>query len=145
MKVILALILAIMFVPMTAEAQTQSSQRSMNKAMLDELNEIRVENDAEPLRFNPELNKCAKVRAEEISEYFSHTRPDGSWFDTVSFETHGENVLSTRLRHTPEEIFGMWLESQAHTELMLDKSYATVGIAKYTDGDIDYWVLEFGY
>lgn len=42
------------------------------------LNQERTKGGLEPLKGNDTLNEVAKLRAKEITEKFSHTRPDGS-------------------------------------------------------------------
>lgn len=56
--------------------------------IFDKINEIRIENNLNPLITNQELKDAANIRANEIIISFSHTRPDGSDWYTVD-----ENIV----------------------------------------------------
>jgi len=46
--------------------------------MLDLANEERIEHGLEPVKLDESMMKLAMIRAEETSELYSHTRPDGT-------------------------------------------------------------------
>lgn len=55
----------------------------LNFEMLKLINEERVALDVTPLVYSPELQQGANIRAKELAEDFSYTRPDGSNFTTI--------------------------------------------------------------
>ncbi len=64
---------------------------SIEKAIFDKVNAIRIENNLNPLDENTELKNAANVRATEITLNFSHTRPDGSdWYTVDENIVYGE-------------------------------------------------------
>lgn len=109
--------------------------------------------------YDENLEKIAKIRAEEISRSFSHTRPDGTDYYTCTatdangavVETWGENIAyGTNM--SANEAYVTWREDayqyagQGHRRNMLSEKFTTIGIAGYVadDGNV-YWVQEFGY
>lgn len=105
--------------------------------------------DLSPLTYDYQLEKDAMQRAAEIALYYSHTRPDGTGWDTVGSLTYGENIAAG-YPITYINVFGMWQESsadyehQGHRRNMLGRNYATVGIGHVTAGGCEFWVQEFG-
>ena len=111
-------------------------------------NEQRAERGLKPLRAAFELSEEAAIRAREVSEVYSHTRPDGSSFSTVfedgSYETVGENLQAGA--STPEEAIRQWMNSPSHRENILSAEYEELGVgyiyapeSKYKH----YWVQLF--
>lgn len=86
----------------------------------------------------------AQIRAEEISELFSHQRPDGT-FGVYSHYHFGENIAKGQ--ETPQEVVDDWMSSNTHRSAIMDtvsNSNNTIGIGVYQDdGGTLYWVLEF--
>ena len=86
----------------------------------------------------------AQIRAEEISELFSHKRPDGT-FGVYSHYHFGENIAKGQ--ETPQEVVDDWMSSNTHRSAIMDtvsNSNNTIGIGVYQDdGGTLYWVLEF--
>lgn len=107
------------------------------------MNEHRAANGSEPLVFNDTLWKLATMRSVEISESFSHTRPDGTSCYTaakefdITYSTAGENI-ATSFSLSQESAFEQWKESEGHNENMLDSSYDEVGIGFYYSDTSDY-------
>ena len=54
------------------------------ETVLTFVNEERVSNGLEPLSIDSDLQRAAQVRANEASVSYSHQRPDGSEYYTVS-------------------------------------------------------------
>ncbi|MCR4667479.1 MAG: CAP domain-containing protein [Desulfovibrio sp.] len=115
------------------------------------LNDIREQQGLAPLRFNAgsALQKAALTRAREISESFSHTRPDGSDCSSVlaefglSFRSTGENIACGK-DIGPERVTKMWRTSSGHYRNMVEPTYKEVGLAAYRGkGGRVYWVQIF--
>ena len=82
------------------------------------INDYREMNGLKPLKWSPALEKCAEVRAREASNYWSHTRPNGKEWYTVSPDImHGENLANGYT--SAEDIVNAWIDSPAHNELLL--------------------------
>ena len=114
------------------------------------LNQVRAEYDLAPVVWNEDsdLQMAARVRAQEISEKFSHDRPDGSSCFTairqagVRYRTCGENIaMGTYL--DAERATELWVDSPAHFENMVDENFKQVGLACYQVGENIYWVQLF--
>jgi len=109
----------------------------------------RINNNLHPLEYDRNLEKAANIRAYEISEKFSHTRPDGSPFETAFSEANvegsnrGENLARTQ--QTPTEVVKEWYESESHRKTMLNPVYLYMGVGIYIDNNgIFHWVQTFG-
>lgn len=144
------------------------------QAMLSLVNDFRTGSDAwywnedDKTKSTPTLAKyqydfnleaIAKIRAKELAQSFSHTRPDGTLCFTCTVKdadgnevsTWGENI-AMGTNYTYENAFNLWCETdykyagQGHRRNMLSSDYACIGIAgfKANDGNV-YWVQEFGY
>lgn len=75
--------------------------------MLEIINKVRKEAGLYELKYSKELEKAAKIRAKEISVSLSHTRPDGSLWNTVNPNVSGENLI--QLNASPEEVIKIQL------------------------------------
>lgn len=100
------------------------------------------------LSADPALTEMAMLRAKELEESYSHTRPSGENCKTVfgEFETDlrfwGENAAKGN--RTPEAVVEAWMGSQGHRENLLreDAGYLGVGVWQDEDGVL-YWVQLF--
>lgn len=126
------------------------SAYDMNSEAVDLLNQLRQEHGLRALSWDPnsDLQKAAQLRAREIEEYFSHTRPDGSSCFTVfqqfglRYSYCGENIAyGTNL--SPAEVIDMWTNSSGHYKNMINPDYREVGLACHVSGDLVYWVQLF--
>lgn len=108
------------------------------------VNESRKQNGLVPLVWDDQLVAPAKIRATEASQYWSHVRPDGRAWNTVSRLVQGENL--GRRFESPEEIMGAWMNSPGHRENILREDFRRIAVATYrsVDGTI-YWCQSFGY
>ena len=107
------------------------------------VNEARETEGLEPLVAHSTAMEFAQIRAEEISESFSHKRPDG----TVGEYSHYQFMENIAMRQSsPEEVVDAWLNSSGHrAAIMADYSdqgnYMGVGV--YEKNGVFHWVLEF--
>ncbi|PKM69549.1 MAG: hypothetical protein CVU94_03365 [Firmicutes bacterium HGW-Firmicutes-19] len=111
-------------------------------------NKERVNAGLPALTYSDTLQKGAMIRAEEIIQSFSHTRPDGSKFYTVfngayPYRMIGEN-LAAGFTSASSVVEG-WMNSEGHRANILKDGYTQIGIGvkKDKDGRI-YWVQIFG-
>ncbi len=101
----------------------------------------------EPLAVYPLLCEAATLRSNEISELFSHDRPNGTSCYTVlseysiDFVAFGENIAYGY--QTPEAVVQGWMNSEGHKANILDDSYQYIGIGYYKAGNVAYWTQLF--
>ena len=94
------------------------------------------------LRVDSELTRAACVRAAEIGEKFSHTRPDGSRWSTVSDSAYGENIAMGQ--RTAEKVMAAWMTSEGHRANILRAHYTKIGVCALEVNGVMYWVQLFG-
>ena len=108
-------------------------------------------NQLKSLEKNAKLEETAKIRAKEIVQSFSHTRPDGS--DTYTAYPSGLRAAGENIAFgysTAKAVTEAWEETdknyngQGHRRNMLDPDFKQVGIAGYMYRGRMYWVQSFG-
>ncbi len=114
------------------------------------VNEERAKAGLPALTMNADITTAANVRAKEIRQQFSHTRPDGSSFSTalkeqgVSFRGSGENIAWGQ--KTPEQVMNGWMNSDGHRANILNKNFKNIGVGYYQDENgVNHWVQLFTY
>ncbi|MCR5670054.1 MAG: CAP domain-containing protein [Butyrivibrio sp.] len=136
---IAATLLGILARPVEVKAASEDDVLSL-------MNAARQEAGLSAYTLDSELSKAAQTRAEECSTRFSHTRPNGKAWSTVSASTNGENlahaVNSTQSK--PENVVTAWLLSPTHKANVLRNTFSSVGIAYFKGDDGQtYIVCEF--
>lgn len=107
-------------------------------------NYYRSQYGAGSLTLDSTLCDAAATRAREIASNFSHTRPDGSQWYTVSSLAHGENIIMGTGMDADRAMTD-WMNSQGHRDNILDGSYGSLGVGCCQSGREIYWVQLFGY
>lgn len=114
------------------------------------VNEERAKAGLPALEMSTEITAAANVRAKEIKQSFSHTRPDGSSFSTalkeqgVSYRGSGENIAWGQ--KSPEQVMKGWMNSEGHRANILNKNFKNIGVGYYQDANgVNYWVQLFTY
>ena len=119
-----------------------ASRPGLAGQVIAQVNQERAKQGLNPLREDGELNRAAAVRAREIVAKFSHTRPDGSSWSTVSASAFGENIA--RGQKTADKVMAAWLTSSGHRANILRPSFGSIGVCAYISGGVTYWVQLFG-
>ena len=90
------------------------------------------------LQHHSELSKAAMLRAKEITSLFSHTRPNGEFYDTVSGEFNVACLINENIggATTPEAIVEAWMKSDGHRWALLNSSATHLGVGVYKEGDM---------
>ncbi|MBO4651498.1 MAG: CAP domain-containing protein [Clostridiales bacterium] len=131
----------------TKPAAMGDTSGSYNDGMASEVltlvNNERAANGLAPLSWSNSLAKAAKTRATEIVVTWSHSRPDGSEWYTVSDVTYGENLAKGQ--SSASSAMTAWMNSADHRNNILMADYKTLGVACYACNGKYYWVQEFGY
>ena len=112
------------------------------KKALKLVNQERKKVGLSSLKWSSELEDSAKIRASEASISWSHTRPDGSQWYTVSSATYGENLAKNY--ETAQDAIKAWMASESHKDNILDPDYKTLGIALVKINGVYYWAQEYG-
>ena len=119
-----------------------ANQSSLAAQVVEQVNAERAKYGLSSLRVDAELTRAANVRAQEIVESFSHTRPDGSQWSTVSNSAYGENIAKGQ--KTVDRVMASWMSSEGHRANILRESYGSIGVSAYVVNGITYWVQLFG-
>lgn len=107
-------------------------------------NKEREKAGLEPLVEDSTAMEYAQIRAEELSELFSHERPNGDQTGTYSHYTFGENI--GKGQDSPQEIVNGWMNSSVHRATILSdySDYGNgFGVGVYEKNGTLYWVQEF--
>ncbi len=128
---------------------TVRAQSSFARRVLNLVNKERAKEGLSGLKLDTSLCRVAKLRAEEITENFDHTRPDGSSCFTIlkenniSYHAAGENIAAGQ--RTPEQVVKSWMDSPGHRENIMSKDFHKLGVG-YMKADDEYgyyWVQLF--
>ena len=118
--------------------------------ILNLVNEERAKAGLSALTLDMNITAAATVRAKEIKQSFSHTRPNGSSFSTalteqgVTYRGSGENIAWGQ--KSPEQVMNGWMNSDGHRANILNKNYKNLGVGYYQDENgVNYWVQLFTY
>ncbi|MBQ3296146.1 CAP domain-containing protein [Candidatus Saccharibacteria bacterium] len=113
--------------------------------VLSLVNQERVRNGLEKLVWGDACASAAEVRAEEIVELYSHTRPDGSSWDTACVEpsgfstyVEGENLVVGNSAVSPETVVAAWMNSEKHRENILNPDFTKLAVGFYFDPGTKY-------
>lgn len=137
----------------TAPTQpTQPSDSSeFNEAYADEVirlvNIEREKYGLPTLAKNADATQAAEIRSKEITQLFSHTRPDGTSFFSIanelgfSYKSIGENIAYGY--SSPEAVVKGWMNSKGHRENILSSSFNGIGVGCYESNGVLYWAQIF--
>lgn len=113
------------------------------QAVVDLVNEARAAEGLDPLTLDEDLTAFAMVRAAELEDSFSHTRPDGrkcfSILDDGNYPywQAGENIASGY--RSPESVTNGWLNSPGHRANIMNENFHRIGVGVAGSG----WVQLF--
>lgn len=129
----------------SASAYSQQAQE-----ILTLVNNERRARGLKELQLDKTLTQAANIRAKEIVELFSHTRPDGSDCFTVVQQLNypylalGENIAAGYT--SSSSVMDAWMNSKGHRENILTSYYGKIGVGYYVDMSKPYryyWVQIF--
>lgn len=99
------------------------------------------------LTLNSSLVEAASIRAKELSDSFSHTRPNGSSCFTVlselgiSYGTAGENIAA--VYSSSQSVMEGWRSSSGHYQNIISSKFKKIGIGVNIINNQYYWVQIF--
>lgn len=126
---------------------TSTGTSSAAQAVLAEVNAARAQNGLSALTLDASMNRAAAVRAAELAQRFSHTRPNGSRGLTalnetgVHYRTAGENIAAGQ--QTAQAVVSAWMNSSGHRVNILSASFGRMGVGRAMIGGSTYWVQLF--
>lgn len=123
-----------------------SDYEKMANELIDIMNAYRKQAGAKALKADKTLTAAAKIRAQEITKIYSHTRPDGTLPDTLApGKLFGENIARGSVLPTAQSAAKGFMASPEHKKIATNKDYTATGAAcVYLDGRF-YWVQLFGF
>ena len=110
----------------------------------------RAKEGVAPLERRNDLEKVSAIRAVEISEYWSHTRPNGESILSlikeygIKYKVIGENIASGQ--ETPKDVVAAWMNSPGHRKNIMNPDFTGIGVGYYFDPTLEYehfWVQNF--
>ena len=133
--------------PLVTEPTKESIPDGINDEYAQEIfkytNEERENAGLEPLEWNDNLTEAAQIRAEEITEKYSHERPNGKWaMEEWYFDGfHAENIV---IAVSPKDAVNRWMIStQGHRETLLDEDFHSMAVGCYVKENLLYCVQLF--
>ena len=99
------------------------------------------------LTLDSSLVEAANIRAKELSDSFSHTRPNGSSCFTVlselgiSYGTAGENIAAGY--SSSQSVMEGWRSSSGHYQNIISSKFKKIGIGVNIVNNQYYWVQIF--
>lgn len=113
--------------------------------VLSLVNQERARNGLEMLTWGDTCADAAETRAEEIVQVYSHTRPDGTSWNTACMEPYsnqvfveGENLVAGNSAVSPETAVNAWMNSEKHRENILSPNYTKLAVGFYFDPSTQY-------
>ena len=113
------------------------------REVLSLVNNIRANNNLGQLTWGVVCENAANIRANEISQQYSHTRPDGSPWSTAcpipeSGGISGENLAIGNAAVSPVTVVMLWMGSESHRENILNPDYTKLAVGFNFDLDSTY-------
>ena len=113
--------------------------------VLSLVNQERVRNGLEKLTWGDTCADAAELRARELVANYSHTRPDGSSWDTAcdapeknATYVEGENLVVGSSAVSPETTVAAWMNSEAHRANILNPNFTKLSVGYYFDPNTHY-------
>ena len=128
----------------TIENNENSPETSMEKQVVEIVNAERKKQKLTSLSVDESLMRSCDIRAKELVEKFSHTRPDGnSCFTSIktSYNAAGENIAYGQ--KSAQAVMTTWINSEGHRNNILSDKYTHIGVGCYENDNRLYWVQLF--
>lgn len=131
---------------MMNNVSVEETTENIEEEILTLTNEYRKQNGLQELVIDETLNNIAAIRAKEIVNTWSHTRPDGtSYIDLIiaanfNCKLAGENLA--RYQTTSTQLLEQWKNSESHNANLLG-DFTKIGIAMYEENGLMHFVQIF--
>ena len=129
------------------QASITASEEAMADRVIELVNQERTSRGLQPLLKHDGLMVAAAARAKELSQRYSHTRPNGSecftilWHLGIDYGYAGENIAMGQ--RTPEIVMNDWMNSSGHRANILNENYDCIGVGYTIVDGHPYWVQLF--
>ena len=158
LRAILCLLLLLLLTPghaSSVQAATNGNQIDVKLAegirrydyayeVLNLVNQERAKSNLQPVTMDKNLLECAMTRAQELTLYASHTRPNGTscmtafpYFGYNSSENLAINQVS------PEDVMNSWMNSTGHRTNIMAPGNVSAGIGCFYQNGALYWIQCF--
>lgn len=128
--------------------QEDGTENSVTAEVVRLVNEERTKAGVAPLTAEPKAGAAAAVRAKELETSFSHTRPNGSGFESAlkeqgaSYTSAGENIAWGQ--KSAQEVVTAWMNSAGHRANILSPNFTQIGVGHYQSASgTQYWTQLF--
>lgn len=125
------------------------------KAFADEIfrlaNEERVKAGLPEVERREDVSPVTVIRAQELSEFFSHTRPNGEGYMSlmdeygIQYRWAGENGAKVPATSSPSGMMNGWMNSEGHRNNILNPRHTGLEIGVYQVGQMVYCSQMFVY
>ncbi|MCD7809428.1 MAG: CAP domain-containing protein [Erysipelotrichaceae bacterium] len=136
----------------SSSSSNSSSSNGLKTSVASEIvsltNKQRTNNGLSSLTVSAKLTQAAQLRAKEIYQSFSHTRPNGSSCSTVfdeysySYSACGENIIYGY--NSASSAVTAWMNSSGHRANILNENFTEIGVGVYSVNGVYYCVQLFG-
>ncbi len=129
------------------QAEQDDAIDAFKQEVLALINLEREKAGVAPLEWMEDLCDIADIRAEEASDKFGHTRPDGTSCFTIfkenafTYKAAGENLSFGY--SDPGKLVRAWMNSASHRSNVLDPDFQFVAVGYYDNGHRVYCSLLF--
>ena len=129
------------------QASITASEEAMADRVIELVNQERTSRGLQPLLKHDGLMVAAAARAKELSQRYSHTRPNGSecftilWHLGIDYGYAGENIAMGQ--RTPEIVMNDWMNSSGHRANILNENFDCIGVGYTMVDGHPYWVQLF--
>lgn len=113
------------------------------REVLNLVNEERAKNGLDALEWGVTCEAAAAVRARELMSNYSHTRPDGSSWETAcplpdSGGSSGENLMAGNAAVSPQTVVTAWMNSPDHRANILSPNFTKLSVGFIFDPEAQY-------
>ena len=107
------------------------------------VNAERTKNGLDSLEWGTTCEAAAAVRARELMSSYSHTRPDGSSWETAcplpdSGGSNGENLMAGNAAVSPQTVVAAWMNSPDHRANILSPNFTKLAVGFVFDPEAQY-------
>lgn len=113
--------------------------------ILSLVNQERIRNGLDKLSWGDTCAEAAEIRANELVQLYSHTRPDGRPWDTACDSPNnsvtyveGENLAVGSSAVSPETTVATWMNSEKHRENILNPDFTKLSVGLHFDNNTKY-------
>ena len=127
--------------------QSENTYTDLINEVYEITNNYRSLVEVSSLTLDSSLVEAASIRAKELSDSFSHTRPNGSSCFTVlselgiSYGTAGENIAAGY--SSSQSVMEGWRSSSGHYQNIISSKFKKIGIGVNIINNQYYWVQIF--